>query len=304
MKDERLVPLSNDLAFKSFFKKQENRRLLISLLESFLPLPQGSKILDVAVLDPELPPEAAARVGGREGKRYVLDLRARFQRTGPDGARRTETANVECQTTSHSRMTDRMLAYACRLYGEQLRAGDDYAELNPVYSLLFATKNLPEFADASDYEHVCAIQRTRPPHSLLSRSLSFVVVELGKFDRGVGALVDLREEWRCLIKNADEMSEDERRALAARGDVMTKAVKSLWNMSQEEGLRELLAVEERNRKDQRAREGDAREEGREEERRRLALSMLGDGFKTEVVCKHTGFSESEMAALMRDLRLK
>ena len=112
---------------------------------------------------------------------------------------------------------------------------------------------------------------------------------------------------------------------------MAKAVKSLWNMSQEERMREILIAEERDRMDRRTNEVYAREEGRregeekgrkegrregeekgrkegrqegleegrEEERGRLALSMLEDGFNREVIEKHTGLSKQEIEALAK-----
>ena len=163
MTESALLPLSNDLTFKIFFKSGENRGLLISLLSSFLPLPEGSRIVNVEVLDPELPPDEVSRVGGSVGKKYVLDLKVRFERTTPGGTRVGESVNVECQTTSQPYMTDRLLAYASRLYGEQLREGDSYQKLDTVYSLLFTTKNLPDFADSPHYNHVCNIRETREP---------------------------------------------------------------------------------------------------------------------------------------------
>lgn len=44
------------MAFKAFFKR--NKKLLISLLQSFLPFPEGVKILDAELVDAHHPPEA------------------------------------------------------------------------------------------------------------------------------------------------------------------------------------------------------------------------------------------------------
>ena len=327
---DTMLPLTDDLTFKVFFKREENRPLLVSVLEAFLPLPEGSKITDVDVLDPELTPEELAKAKGR--KRYVLDLRATFERTAGDGTRERESVNVEMQTGRQARMTDRMLAYAARLYGGQARGsgrgGDYYKKLGTVYSLLFTTRNLPEFGASPGYAHVCNIRETKEPYAVFSRGMCFVVVELGKFRGEAASLLDPREQWCYLLKNAERLEGGELEELAARGEHMAKAVKSLWNMSQEERMREILIAEERDRMDRRTnevyareegrregeekgrkegrREGEekgrkeGRQEGREEERGRLALSMLEDGFNREVIEKHTGLSKQEIEALAKD----
>ncbi len=56
---------------------------------------------------------------------------------------------------------------------------------------------------------------------------------------------------------------------------MAEAVKRLWDISQNEGLRELLRVQERERMDRASREETVRmeglEKGREEERKNIRL---------------------------------
>ena len=86
---------------------------------------------------------------------------------------------------------------------------------------------------------------------------------------------------------------------------MAEAVKRLWDISQNEGLRELLRVQERERMDRASREETVRMEGLEEGpekglergRKDVALSMLRDGLSIEVICKHTGLSKEEIESL-------
>ena len=55
LKETHFLKLTNDAAFKAYFKF--NKELLISLLTNFLPLPTGSIITDIEILDPEIPPD-------------------------------------------------------------------------------------------------------------------------------------------------------------------------------------------------------------------------------------------------------
>ena len=113
---KNLLPLSNDLTFKTFFKDEGNRPSLISLLSNFLPLPSGSRIVGVEILDPELPPDRVPK-GFHTGKKYILDLAVKFERTTEEQKTEIGMVNVEVQTTSRPYMAERMLAYASRLYG-------------------------------------------------------------------------------------------------------------------------------------------------------------------------------------------
>ena len=166
---------------------------------------------------------------------------------------------------------------------------------------------MAEFAKSPHYDHICDIRDRREPYEVFSRGMCFIIIELGKFDRQMGGLLDLKEDWCYLLKNADKMAKEEVENLASRGKHMAEAVKKLWNLSQEEGLRELLVAEEKKRKDQATKEWYAREEGHkegrkegiEEERKKMALSMLKDGFNTEVIEKHTGLSKREIEVLSK-----
>ena len=86
---------------------------------------------------------------------------------------------------------------------------------------------------------------------------------------------------------------------------MAEAVKRLWDISQNEGLRELLRVQERERMDRAGREETVRmegleegpEKGREEERKKMALKLLKDGIDLSTVSKYTGLSKKVLEKL-------
>ena len=272
--------------------------MLKSLLHRFLPLPEGSQIEDVEVLDSETNPLALKP--GEKG--FVLDLKVRICRKG--GA--TETVNVEMQSSSHSHFTSRLLAYASRLYTGQIEEGQDYDQLYPVYSLAFCSENLKEFASIPDeYYHLCTIRRedsapSRQP--LFSRGIQFVVVELDKFSKTtVEELVDFRENWCYILKCAPYISGAEFDTICEKGEEMGNAVKRLWNLSEDDYVREQMEGIEKQRRDQVARENDARAEGLkkgiEKGREEVARQMLAEGMATAIICKCTGLSEKEVKAL-------
>ncbi len=292
---EDYLKLTEDAVFKAYFKDDE--KLLKSLLEDFLPLPKGSRIVDIKILNPELFPEQLEKVKGITNKNFILDLRVAFKKSNSKKEDRSEVVNVEVQTTPEAYFANRLLAYSSRLYSEQLASGETYKSLAPVYSLVFMTQNLKEFESIKDeYYHVCNIRRTTKPDLVLTRGMCFVIVELKKFKReGVKSLHSTREDWSYLLKNSGNMDKEEYKELQQKGGIMGEAVKRLWDISQNDGLREFLRVQEREQMDRASRE----ETVREEERKKVALSMLKDNFNIDVICKHTGFSKEEIEGLKK-----
>ena len=315
VKPPNIIDLKKDLAFKLYFK--EDTGVLISLLEHFLPLPPGSRIVEVDVIDGESVPTDMVP----PGKTFVLDLRAKIRRKVDGRLLDAETVNVEIQSSFEEYFTDRLLAYASRIYTAQIERGDDYDKLFPVYSLAFCAANVKEFNSLpGEYYHLCSIRRedTAPARQpIFSRGIRFVVVELAKFAKQTGELVDLRDAWCYLLKEAPHMSGTEFEAIGEKGEEMGNAVKRLWNLSEEDHVRIQIEAREKQLKDQRSREkyqrkqglaegekkgreeGEkkGREEGEKKGKREVALQMLGKGLDIATICECTGLTEKEVEAL-------
>ena len=296
VKPPNIIDLKKDLAFKLYFKGDTG--VLISLLEHFLPLPPGSRIESVEVMDGEAntPHLAPAE------KDFLLDFRAQIRRKEDGKLLPVETINVEMQCDPQSYFTNRLLAYASRLYTAQIKPGPEgYKNLFPVYSLAFCANNLREFASIPDrHYHLCTIRRedTDPSRQpLFCRGIQFVVVELAKFAKQTGDLLDLRDAWCYLLKQSPNMSKSEFEAIRNKGKEMGNAVNKLWELSEEEHIRIRIEAREKQRMDQLAREQYQREEGREEGRAEVALQMLGIGMDIPTVCKCTGLTPEEVEAL-------
>ena len=319
LKETHFLKLTNDAAFKAYFKF--NKELLISLLTSFLPLPIGSTITDIEILDPELPPDILSTTKGeKSGKNFILDLRAIFKKRTPTGSYQTETVNVEMQTISVPYFMDRTLAYSCRLYSRQIEEGSGYGKLFPVYSLAFINENLKAFDPIKDYYHICNIRRTKSPEILMSHGLCFVIVELGKFDKNIKQLYNMRESWCYLLKNSYNVGFMEYKTFKDQGGDMAKAMKHLWNLSQNEVLREYLEALDKKERDRISREEFVREEaiekgtkkgiekgiveGQKEGVRKVALNMLKSGFDTRAILDATKLSREELEELKKIFKLK
>ncbi len=225
----RPIDLTKDITFQYFFKKHPSS--LISLLQTFLPLPKGQKIKKIQVLDPGLLPE-------REHHKYsFMDLKLLLN-TG-------ESVNVEMQNFTEPHFLKRTLFYLSRLYSERLKKAQAYESLHTAYSLIFTKFDL--FKESEEYYSSFSMRRDKSPHFPFDKSLRIVTVELSKFKKERQSdLLDLMERWCYVLKRSGVMSEGEVHALKAGGGKdMKEAMGHFMKLTQSE--RERLWEEQRQK---------------------------------------------------------
>jgi predicted transposase/invertase (TIGR01784 family) len=118
-----------DIVFWMLFGAEQNRALLISLLNAVLQPPVPIEWAEVQHAEPE-------RLAV-DGKSIALDVRARLGNG--------EQIDVEMQTQRHPALRERALYYWARLYVGQLQRGSAYTELRRCVVVWITTFNeLPE----------------------------------------------------------------------------------------------------------------------------------------------------------------
>ena len=292
----RFLRLTSDAIFKAYFT--ENRELLMSLLEHFLPLPPGSEVLDVDPLNTELTPEELKKTG----KTYHLDLRVKFARrpASSDLEPKIEIVNVETQTTAEPYFTDRILTYSSRLVSMQLKKGDEYKKLLPVYSLVFTTENLKILKEIkNEYVHNFLLTHTESSKVIMTDKMAFTIVELNKFRKKPNQLENTQDYWSYLLRNSENLQIDDCNAFLKKGGKMAEALKHLWNLSEEEKLREYQFEEEKRERDKVSRESWIREEGEHAKALEIARKALASGAEPEFVAKITGLPLEEVRELAK-----
>ena len=152
-----------DLTFKKIFAKHPD--LLISLLNSLLPLSYEEQIVEIKYLPTELVPELYGR------KNTIVDVLCQ------DVSGRKFC--VEMQMEWSNAFMQRVLFNASKLYVTQLQKNEDYSILKPVYSLNLVNeifeKDMPD----------CFIHNYRIVHDRDTKKviegLHFTFIELPKF---------------------------------------------------------------------------------------------------------------------------
>ena len=285
--------LTSDATFKAYFIR--NKKLLESLLQHFLPLPPGSEVIDADPIDTELTPEKLKT----PGKTYFLDLRVKFLRRpkSSDLEPKIEMVNVEIQTTAEPYYTDRILAYSGRIFSEQLDRGKDYQDLKPVYSLTFSTENLKILREIeeNEYIHNFLITHTKRPNVIMTDKMAFTIVELDKFRKKTNQLKSTQDYWSYLLRNSENLQIDDCNIFLKKGGKMAEALRKLWNLSEDEELREIQLQEEKLERDKVSRESWIRKE----ERKDIARKLLASGQRPEQISEITGLPLEEVRELAK-----
>ncbi len=113
----------NDFAFKKTFGTPENRIVLVSLLNAILGLEEP--IVEVTLENPFNLQDF------QDDKLSVLDIKA-IDRTGA-------IYDVEMQLTTYEGLVQRIVFTGCEVYAGQIKAGEKYKALNPVYTIWLVT---------------------------------------------------------------------------------------------------------------------------------------------------------------------
>ncbi len=327
------VNLTKDVNFKYYFSLDGGS--LLSLLKTFLPLPDKKSVQSVEIIpDKEL---ALARQKQRDlaknqpelysvekpeliltdphlyppivgEKHSVLDLNVSLN-TG-------EKIDVEMQANSQKAFSKRSVYYWAQLHSKGLKAGEDYSRLHPTYSLIFTTFPMFE-GEERDFVTSFAIRSDEHPHFVLNDQLRMVFVDLSCFEKDISQVLDKKDQWCYFIKNAGRMTGEEKKLLSGKGAEMAKAVGLFdgvpasrltrlreWSIDRYErdqrSLKdELEAKLKAQLKDELKAEGrkEGMEKGMQQGRQEVALNFLSAGLDLETVSKCTGLSEEKLKKL-------
>ena len=237
----KYLPLTKDIVFKQYFTS--NKRLLLSLIKSFLPI--SDNVSDVVVLNlktsatsKEAAEQQKQKSGDKlrlkdtsipphkpHGKQVVLDLSVKLS-----GG---ENVHIEMQVAFKENFLLRMLTYWAMLLTQDLDRGDDYADLNPTYSLGFTKFTVFKgkhnfiteigFADRNEIEYHFNI------------GAKIVIVELNKFKKSYRNLVDMKDRWCYIIKHSADLTPEQVAYLSQDGETKM-ALEHLEEISKDEEL--------------------------------------------------------------------
>lgn len=286
-----------DIAFKKIFGVEENKDLLISLINSIVS--QEDQVKEVTLLNPYNPKNF------RNDKLSILDIKAK----GEDSKR----FNIEIQISDEADYDKRALYYWAKLYTEQLKVAEDYSLLSKAIGIHIL--NFTSIPQAQKYHNVFHITEKESRLEYF-KDLELHTIELNKFSNNSRAelpeimskVKNSLDMWSAFLTRHDLLKAD---SLPRELDNVSlkKALEVLEVMNFTEEERDAyedhlkwLRVEANTVKKAEARGieiGEARGEarGREEEKIALAKEMLADNESLEKIVKYTKLSKEEIEKL-------
>jgi len=286
-----------DLAFKKIFGVEENKDLLISLINSIVG--QDDQVEDITLLNPYNPKNF------RQDKLSILDIKAK----GIDGKR----FNIEIQISDEADYDKRALYYWAKLYTEQLKTAQDYSTLSKAIGIHIL--NFTSIPQAQNYHNVFHITEKENGFAYF-KDLELHTIELNKFTGDsseelqdiVAKTRNALDMWLAFLTRHDLLKAD-KLPKELDNDKLKKALKVLdvLNFSEEE--RELyedhlkwLRIEANTLKktaEKALAEGISIGEARGIEKgvEKTAINMLKQKLDDKLICSVTGLSLEEITKL-------
>jgi len=217
---ENAVKAKLDIIFKKLMC--ENSDLLHDFLASMLKIPYES-IKDIKILNSEIMPETIS------GKFSRLDLKMEV-----DG----KLINAEIQIKDTNEYKDRAMYYWTKLYGGELKSGEDYIDLKKSITINIINFNL--FDCREFHSEFTVMERTR--HEVLSEKCAIHFFELKKIGKKINK-EDKAVLWLQLI-NAETKEEFDMLEQTGVAPIQ-KAVFVLHQMSEDEKTQEIARLREK-----------------------------------------------------------
>ena len=157
-----LLNPSVDLAFKKIFGSEENKDLLISLINSIVS--EEDQVTEVHLLNPY------NSKNFKKDKLSILDIKAKDLKG--------MYYNIEVQITDEGDYTERALYYWAKVYTDQLGTGEPYENLKKTIGIHIL--NFVSIPAAPDYHNTFFITN-KASGKRYPKNLELITIELSKF---------------------------------------------------------------------------------------------------------------------------
>ncbi len=293
--EERYINPHTDFGFKRLFGSEFNKELLVSFLNAIFHGEQN--VRDVTYLNSE-------QLGDRlDARRAVFDVYCENDRG--------EKFIVEMQNVYQEFFKDRTVYYSTFPIREQAQRGGDWDfHLNAVYTIGLLNFNFAEgLANARRWHHEVKLMEV-DTHEVFYDKLTYIYIEIPKFDKREDELVTMYDKWMYVLKNLSALMD---RPAALQERVFTRlfeqaeiskfdAAELRYYEDSVNAYRDIvnaIKTAEKKRYAEGVAEGRAegRAEGCAEGIADVAKSMLAKGLAVDMVSELTGLSADQIARL-------
>jgi len=272
-----------DIAFKKIFGVEENKDLLLSLINSIVSV--EDRAASIEIMNPYNTQEF------KRDKLSILDIKARRG----DGVK----YNIEIQVSDEGDYDKRALYYWSKTYAEQMEKGLDYTELNKTIGIHIL--NFLSIPKSNKYHNVFTIQEKyeKLPHFV---DFEIHTIELSKFE-------GKKEPLELILKKIQEPLDEWVTFMTKHEDMSTESLPEELHMPEIRKAMHILDVMNFNNEEREEYEArlkwlrveastvkkvyeDGKKEGfssgKIERSKEIAIQMLSQGMDTQLISQITG----------------
>lgn len=286
-----------DLAFKKIFGVEENKDILISLINSIVS--KSDQVKDLTILNPY------NAQNFKNDKLSILDIKAK--------GFNDKLFNIEIQVADEADYDKRALYYWAKLYSAQLRKGDDYSDLNKAIGIHIL--NFTSILESKKYHNIFHISE-RDSDIPYFKDLELHTIELKKFcpnaneelNEFILRVKNALDVWLAFLTRNDLLNKDDLPKILDDATLKRAiSILDVMNMNEEERIayeeREdwlrlegsILKKSEENGYERGKEEG--REEGQLAQAYATAKILKPQGIAFDIIAAATGLSKAEIEKL-------
>jgi len=306
---EKYINPFTDYGFKRLFGEEPNKELLLDFLNELLKEEQGN-IVDLTYLKSD-------RLGSSEDDRKaIFDLYCENEKG--------EKFIVELQKTKQKFFKDRTVYYSSFPIREQAQKGADWNfELKAIYTIAILDFVFDEnIEEPNKYRYNLKLSDTET-HEVFYDKLTFIYLEMPKFNKTAEALSSKFDKWMYVIRNLsklDKVPNELRERVFERlfevaeiakfsrkeADAYEESLKSYRDLKNsldtayEEGMEEGLEKGREEGMEKGIEKGI--EKGREEEKRNILENLIKSELAISAIAKATGLTEIEVQKIKDEVK--
>jgi predicted transposase/invertase (TIGR01784 family) len=272
-----LLNPSSDFVFANLFGVEKHKRVLVCLLNAIL---KGKPtIKSIMLLNPQHKKQR------KDGKSTTLDIEAVTDNK--------TVVDIEIQCKRDGNLVNRAFYHQSRLIKDELDEGQSYDSSPNIISIW-----LTDYHETQRQHHTHeAVYMFKANHldgiEIASEKTRIFVIELPKVDLKKASIKDMFSVWMFFLKNP-ELIPDE---FIKEVPEVHEALEELKVMSMNKEFRAAYNAHVKAQNDRRSREANAKEEGREEEKREMVRRLLRNNVDMDVIATSSGLSVDEIKLL-------
>jgi len=285
---DRYIDPFTDFGFKKLFGEECNKELLLSFLNELLRKKEG-RIVSLSYLNKETLGFA------KDSRKAVFDIFCENEKG--------EKFIVEMQKARQNFFKDRTLFYSASAITQQGYKNAWDFELKAVYIIAILDFVFEEGKDDPEKYRYDVMLTDIETHKVFYDKLTFIYLEMPKFNKGIDELKTRFDKWMYVIKNIgglddipDKLRERIFKKMFAAAEIANLTKEEYWwyldNFTADNDWNNILNTAERESK------AEGKAEGRAEERRQIVMNCHQKEFSEEMIATITGLTIQEIRDIL------